>query len=83
MSLWSFFRDLIIFDWLFGDHRCHHNDNSVIPPIGGYHNSMDDGYPWHSTHHDGLMDDHDDYGGIGGYDSFDPSSSDFFNDDDY
>lgn len=44
---------------------------------------MDDGFPWHSTHHDGLMDDHDDYGGIGGYDSFDSSSSDFFDDDDY
>ena len=81
MSLWSFFRDLIIFDWLFGDHRCHHNDNSVIPPIGGYHNSMDDGFPWHSTHHDSLMDDHDDHGGIGGYDSFESSSSDFFDDD--
>lgn len=83
MSLWSFFRDLIIFDWLFGDHRCHHNDNSVIPPIGGYYNSMDDGFPWYSTHHDGLMDDRDDYGGIGGYDSFESSSSDFFDDDDY
>ncbi|MCI6394250.1 MAG: hypothetical protein MR822_07195 [Bacteroidales bacterium] len=53
----------------------------MIPPIGGYHNSMDDGFPWHSTHHDSLMDDHDDYGGIGGYDSFESSSSDFFDDD--
>lgn len=44
---------------------------------------MDDGFPWHSTHHDGLMDDRDDYGGIGGCDSFDSSSSDFFDDDDY
>ena len=79
MSLWSLFRDLIILDWLFGDHRCHHDDDSVIPPIGGFRDSTDDGYPWRSTHHDSLMDDRDDYG-IGGYDS---SSSGLFDDDDY
>lgn len=82
MSLWSFLRDMMILDWLLGGHRCHHNDNSVIPPIGGYHNSTDDDFPWHSTSHDSLMDDRDDYG-IGGYDSLGSSSSDYLDDDDY
>lgn len=83
MSLWSLFRDLIILDWLFGGRNCHHDDNSVIPPIGGYHNSIDDDFPWHSTHHDSLMDDHYHYDGMGDSDSFGYSSSDYFDDDDY
>lgn len=86
MSLWGLLRDLIVLDWLFGGRSCHHDDNSVIPPIGGYHNSIDDDFPWHSTYHDSLMDDRDDhyhYGGMGDSDCFGSSSSDFFDDDDY
>lgn len=74
---------MMILDWLFGGHSCNHDDNSVIPPIGGYHNSSDDGFPWHSTHSDSLMDDRSDYGGLGGYDCSGSSSSDLFDDDDY
>ncbi len=85
MSLWSFLRDMIILDWLFGDRGCHHDDNSVIPPIGGgYHGDVDDDLPWHTSDHDHLgIYGNDRSDGIGGYGGCDPSSDDFFDDDDY
>ena len=71
-AFWDVFRDLIILDWLFGGHRSHHDDDSIIPPLGGGCDYSSDGY----MDHDDFLDEQDDYDYMDGYDS----PGDYFDD---